>query len=203
MPSGPQRAAIERRITELRAASRPGPEEDTITILGELIQEYAPSRLDPKTVRIKAEAYMDALEDLPAWTIREAIRRWHRGDVAADDQTLDFMPKPPRLRRIAEGIHLVAIGQASRLQRILDAEPEDELTEAQRGEMQAKFAAEVRPQGIDTTDTPTPHRRDIEAHLADLAARKAKREAEDQSSLSDQLRAGREPFETERKGEAA
>ena len=141
MPTGPQRAAIQRRITELHAASQPGPTEDTLLVLADLIQEHAPSRLDERTVSIKAEAYLDALEDLPAWTIREAVRRWRRGDVAADAQTLDFAPKPPRLRKIAEGIALVAKGQALRLQRILDAEPEEELSEAEREANQRRLAA--------------------------------------------------------------
>lgn len=202
MPTGPQRAAIMQRIEELRGATRPGPEKRTLSLVGEIVNEQATSRLDEDTAVIKIGAFMDAVEDLPFWALREALRRWRRGEVS-DKSQLPFGIKPHKLRDMALMIRASAEGQAIRLQRILDAEPEDELSEAQRGEMQAKIAAEVRPQGIDTTDTPSPHRRDIEVHLADLAARKAKREAEDQSSLSAQLKAGKEPFEIERKGEAA
>jgi hypothetical protein len=126
MPNGPQRAAIMQRIEELHEAARPGPMKTTLTILGELVNEHAPSRLDDDTADIKIGAYLDAVGDLPAWTIREAVRRWRRGDVSGDPQDLNFAPKPARLRRIADGIRMVAAGQAMRLQRVLDAEPEDE-----------------------------------------------------------------------------
>lgn len=139
MPTGPQRQAIAQRIAELQDAARPGPTKRTLAMLGELINEHAPSRLDEETVSIKAEAYLDALEDLPAWAVREAIRRWRRGEVNADAKDLDFAPKPPRLRRIAQAIAAVPVGQALRLQRILDAEPEKPLTDAQREENQARY----------------------------------------------------------------
>ncbi|MCJ2086520.1 hypothetical protein MKK88_11030 [Methylobacterium sp. E-005] len=126
----------------MHAAAQPGPTEDTITLLGELIQEFAPARLDPKTVDIKAEAYMDAVEDLPAWTLREAIYRWHRGQVSVSDPSvLEFAPKPYRLKAIADGILVVAKGQAIRLQRILDAEPEEELSDAEREASSRKMDA--------------------------------------------------------------
>jgi len=108
-------------------------------MLGELINEHAAARLDEETVSIKAEAYLDALEDLPAWAVREAIRRWRRGEVNADAKDLDFAPKPPRLRRIAQAIAAVPVGQALRLQRILDAEPEKSLTDAERDANQARY----------------------------------------------------------------
>ncbi|WP_437871403.1 hypothetical protein ACSD7O_24025 [Methylorubrum extorquens] len=82
MPTGPQRTAIARRIVDLQAAIESGPVEETIGVLSDLIQEYAPSRLDDRTVSNKAEAYLDAVEDLPAWTMRAAVRRWRRGEVS-------------------------------------------------------------------------------------------------------------------------
>lgn len=121
-----------RRIEELHEAGRQGPMKATLAILAELVNEHAPSRLDDDTADIKIGAYLDAVGDLPAWTIREAIRRWRRGDVSGDRQDLNFAPKPARLRRIADGIRQVAVGQAVRLQRILDAEPEEELSDAER-----------------------------------------------------------------------
>jgi hypothetical protein len=130
MPNGPQRAAIMQRIEELHEAARPGPMQTTLAILGELVNEHAPSRLDDDTADIKIGAYLDAVGDLPAWAIREAVRRWRRGDVSGDARDLDFAPKPARLRRLADSIRMVATGQAARLQRILDAEAEDELSDA-------------------------------------------------------------------------
>jgi hypothetical protein len=131
MPTGAQRVAIAQRITELQQALWPGPEDATLMHLGDLIKEYAASRIDADTVAIKASAYLDAVGDLPAWAVREAIRRWRRGEVDADAQALEFAPRPAKLKAIAERIVMVAKGQANRLQRILDAEPHEDLTPAQ------------------------------------------------------------------------
>lgn len=178
MPSGAQRAAIALRITELQEAIRPGPFEDMIGILGDLIQEYAPQRLAPETVSIKAEAYLDAVEDLPAWTVREAVRRWRRGEVSADAATLDFAPRPARLKAIAERLVLVASGQAARLQRVLDAQPDDPVTDAQMAANSEKLTGliaktadgpVVEPQGVVSAER--------RAALADLEERRKRREA--------------------------
>jgi hypothetical protein len=141
MPTGPQRAAIAQRIDDLHAASRPGPSKTIVAIIAELVTEYAPARLDEDTADIKIGAYRDAVDELPAWAVREAVRRWRRGEVSGDSRDLDFAPKPARLRRLAQSIAATATGQAIRLQRLLDAEPEDELTEAAMAENQKRFTA--------------------------------------------------------------
>ena len=147
-------------------------------MLGDLIQEYAPSRLDDRTVSIKAEAYLDAVEDLPAWTVRAAVRRWRRGEVSADPATLDFAPKPARLRGIAERMVLVARGQAARLQRVLDAKPEERITDAQMAANSEKLTGliaktadgpVIEPQGAISAER--------RAALADLEERRKRREA--------------------------
>ncbi|MDV2987033.1 UNVERIFIED_CONTAM: hypothetical protein Q9R58_22245 [Methylobacteriaceae bacterium AG10] len=178
MPTGPQRTAIARRIAELRDATEAGPVEETLGAIGDLIQEYAPSRLDERTAGIKVEAYMDAVEDLPAWTIRAAIRRWRRGEVSADPATLDFAPKPARLRSIAERMALVARGQAARLQRVLDAKPEVQITDAQMAENSEKLSGLIAKTAVGPVIEPagaiSAERR---AALADLEERKKRREA--------------------------
>lgn len=146
---------------------------------------------------------MDAVEDLPYWALREALRRWRRGDVS-DKSILPFGIKPHKLREMALGIRAAAEGQAIRLQRVLDAEPEDEQSEEHRARMQQRIATELRPQAMDPADEVREPSPDRSALAADLAARKAKREAEEQASLSEQLSAGGEPFTAyPREGEAA
>ncbi|WP_147018395.1 hypothetical protein [Methylorubrum extorquens] len=178
MPTGPQRMAITRRIADLQAATEAGPVHETIAVLGDLIQEYAPSRLDDRTVSIKAEAYLDAVEDLPAWTVRAAVRRWRRGDVSADPATLDFAPKPARLRSIAERMVLVARGQAARLQRVLDAKPEEHVTDAQMAANSEKLSGLIAKTAdgpvIEPVGAISAERR---AALADLEERRKRREA--------------------------
>ncbi|MDF9791431.1 UNVERIFIED_ORG: hypothetical protein M2438_001914 [Methylobacterium sp. SuP10 SLI 274] len=178
MPTGPQRTAIARRIADLQAATEAGPVGETIAALGDLIQEYAPTRLDDRTVSIKAEAYLDGLEDLPAWAIRASIRRWRRGETGLPPEVHDFAPKPARLRVIAERLVLVARGQAARLQRVLDAKPEERITDAQMAansekltELIAKTAdgPVVEPAGAESAER--------RAAMADLDERRKRREA--------------------------
>lgn len=176
------------RIEELQNADRQGPMQTTLTILAELVNEHAPSRLDDDTADIKIGAYLDAVGDLPAWTIREAVRRWRRGDVSGDRKDLDFAPKPARLRRIAEGIRMVASGQAMRLQRILDAEPEDAPSEEQlraNAERMAGLLANLskrEPEPRPAEDTLALAA--ANAHLSELEGRRAKREGEMKSQES-------------------
>ena len=44
-----------------------------------------------------------ALEDVPAWAVAAAGRRWIRGEVAVldDKPNLSFPPSPPQLRALA------------------------------------------------------------------------------------------------------
>jgi hypothetical protein len=50
----------------------------------------------------RAESYLDALSDMPAWAIAAAVRRWNRGQ--AGDYNYSFAPAPAILRRIVDGI---------------------------------------------------------------------------------------------------
>lgn len=52
----------------------------------------------------KIEMYADAIEDLPAWAIDLAIKRWARGECPSDIQEnprFDFPPAPAVLRMLA------------------------------------------------------------------------------------------------------
>ena len=178
MPTGAQRAAIARRIEELDYASQPGPENAVISIIGDLILEYAPSRPDEAVIAAKTDGYLDAVEDLPAWAIREAIRRWRRGECDASAHDLEFAPKPARLKRIAEGIATVASGQASRLRRILAAEPSEPVSEALMAKNQERFAevlkmlAEPKPAHDDKAEREAENRARAERLAASETQRK-------------------------------
>lgn len=51
----------------------------------------------------RSEAYEIALEDVPAWAVEAAAKRWIKGDVATlgDRPNLSFPPSPPQLRALA------------------------------------------------------------------------------------------------------
>ena len=179
MPNGAQRQAIAERIEDLEQAARPGPTNRIIAILGELVAEHATARMDEDTADIKIGAYRDAVEDLPAWSVREAVRRWRRGDVAGTDpRDLDFAPKPARLRRLAEGIAATASGQAIRLRRILIAEPEEAASDAVMAKNQERFAdvlkmlAEPKPEHDDKAEREAENRARAERLSASETQRK-------------------------------
>lgn len=194
MPNGPQREAIMRRIEDLRDATRPGPEARTLALIGEIVSEQATSRLDTDTADIRIVSFMDAVEDLPFWALREALRRWRRGDVS-DKSQLPFGIKPHKLREMALLIRASAEGQAIRLQRVLDAEPEDGLSEAERAIVQERIARELRPQAFEIEAPAAGVSEQRRAHLADLEARAAKRKEREQAEIAAALASGKEPFE--------
>lgn len=52
----------------------------------------------------KIEMYADAIEDLPAWSIDKAVRRWGKGDCPRDiveKPRFEFPPSPAALRALA------------------------------------------------------------------------------------------------------
>lgn len=178
MPTGPQRAAIAQRIEELHAASMPGPLSSTLAIIGSIVSRNSAARQDEDLASIEIEAYRDALDDLPAWTVREALRRWRRGEVDGNKRDLDFAPKEHRLREIALMVEASVRGQIIRLQRILEAEPDDSLTAAQRAETvkKARDACMARPGEAAEPAGEVEHER--EAAQRDLMRRRAAVEAE-------------------------
>jgi len=52
----------------------------TTIIAGLLIKSGR--RLDKAASDVMTEDYFDALEDMPAWTVREALRKWNRAESA-------------------------------------------------------------------------------------------------------------------------
>ena len=172
MPTGPQRAAIAQRIEELHAASMPGPLASTLSVIGSIVSRNTAARQDEDLASIEIEAYRDALDDLPAWTVREALRRWRRGEVGGNRRDLDFPPKEHRLRQIALGVESAVRGQIIRLQRLLEAEADDSLTSEERSDIvrRAQAATRVTP-GSDVEPSGVEARERAEAER-DLARRK-------------------------------
>src|ERR1041385_2953770 len=57
------------------------------------------------SAEVRGEAFIDAVDDLPPWAVRAAIRRWNRGDCGLNQQgkayDYHWCPAPAELRRIA------------------------------------------------------------------------------------------------------
>lgn len=67
------------------------------------------------------EAFADALDDVPAWAVIEAMRRWHRNECG-DKADSRFLPKPGQFRSIAVNIASTANYRADIIMKLLDRE---------------------------------------------------------------------------------
>lgn len=90
------------------------------------------------TGEAKAEAYMIALEDMPAWAVTAAIRGWYRGEHGTD-HNYTFAPAPSVLRRLVMAERHKVKGRADSLGELLEAVPELEFTEEHLKEMLGKL----------------------------------------------------------------
>lgn len=144
MPTGPQRAALERRCADLEAMGAPGPEAKIAKSVSGLLAFYATGRTGDASVDVKLRGFMVAVDDLPAWAVAEAIRRWFRGDCG--QHNYEFAPAPATLRQIATDVSRIARGQLVLFRRILNARPDIEPTDEERGrvaEFKTRIDAEV------------------------------------------------------------
>lgn len=90
------------------------------------------------TGEAKAEAYMIALEDMPAWAVTGAIRGWYRGEHGTE-HNYTFAPAPAVLRRLAMAERWKVEGRIKALGELLEAVPEIEHNEEHRTEMLGKL----------------------------------------------------------------
>ena len=91
------------------------------------------------------EDYFDALEDMPAWTVREALRKWNRGESVQLDpkgaHDFRWAPKPPILRRLADYELARVKSRIIHLQRLCDASPIIEYSDEHRKGMLTRLSA--------------------------------------------------------------
>jgi hypothetical protein len=109
-------------------------------IIAKLLVKSRGSKLDETSSDALAEDYLDAIEDLPAWSVRNALRKWNRAESAKFDgnpHNFDWRPTPATLRRLAE-IELGPIrAEMVQLKKLLIAVPRFEYSEEHRAKMLA------------------------------------------------------------------
>lgn len=74
----------------------------------------------------KAEMYHDAIDDLPAWAIDKAVKRWARGECpysVEEKPKYDFPPSPATLRKMALFDMDTAKRDAAKARALLDCIP--------------------------------------------------------------------------------
>lgn len=95
-------------------------------------------KLDKASSDALTEDYLDAIEDLPAWAVREALRKWNRGEAPALDgkkHDYNWRPTPPAVRKLAM-LELWAIkSRIRKLEDVLSAQPLVEFSEEHRAAM--------------------------------------------------------------------
>lgn len=104
-------------------------------------------KLDKGSADALTEDYLDALEDVPAWSVREAMRKWNRGESPPlDGKRHDFnwKPTPPTLRRLAQHELAGVKGRMISLQRLCDAKPMIEFSDEHRESMLKRLQEVVR-----------------------------------------------------------
>ncbi|MDE2099589.1 MAG: hypothetical protein KGL39_20220 [Patescibacteria group bacterium] len=101
----------------------------------------------------KADAYMEALDDIPAWAVSGAVKRWFKGDCGNDERGQPYNyawpPDPATLRKLAQRQVFMVKGRILELQDILNAKPYvDYSAELEKGHVAMKgiFIAMRDPQ---------------------------------------------------------
>lgn len=131
-----ERVMVEQHIAELSrhvGLDQPFKHRDRVltndqaisTMIAELLLRRKGAKLDKAASDALTDEYLDALEDLPAWTVRAARRKWNRGESVRMDpkKPHDFTwnIEPPVLRYLAT-VELAGIKWEMRqLKRLLGA----------------------------------------------------------------------------------
>jgi hypothetical protein len=149
MPTELQRQVILSHIEALRPLMAQTPERDegaaktTLVLVTQLMLTMPGQKATEQSAEAKAEAYMVALEDVPAWTVSEALRGWFRGTYGPDHD-YRWAPAPATLRKLALSEAWKVEGRVRLLEKLLTAEPRIEFDDAHRTHMLARLAREVR-----------------------------------------------------------
>ena len=99
-----ERSISSRLVDEVAPLAEAKP--DSVTALQEaakLLTVFPAGNISDAVLDARSKAYETALEDVPAWAVAAAGRRWIRGEVAVldDKPNLSFPPSPPQLRALA------------------------------------------------------------------------------------------------------
>lgn len=144
MPNTAQRQAIERHCLALKATLEETPENgdewatETMTVVTKMQLVLSSMKASELAGEAKAEAYMDALEDLPSWAVVAVRRRWNRGQCGNDEHGKPYeykwMPDPATMRRLVVSETFRVRNQISELDQVLLAKPyRDCTTELEAG----------------------------------------------------------------------
>jgi hypothetical protein len=120
--SATERQTISATIGSLeRSLSELGPTEAVAAQVMKFLLAFPGRELSDMAHEARCEMYVDALEDLPAWAVKEGCRRWLRREDGAGDENYSFAPSAPQLRRLAERATYTVRCRIQQLDRLLKA----------------------------------------------------------------------------------
>lgn len=133
MPNEAQRNVIENHYINLTSLLSQTPENDpvcgeaVVVLITKMMMVLPGQRTSEEGAEAKGEAYLMALEDLPAWALQAAIRRWYRKESGLDDRGRPFdyrwMPDPSTLRGLVIREIWPVKERADHMRVVLDAMP--------------------------------------------------------------------------------
>lgn len=132
------RARIEAKLAELRSvAFAPATSQarrDRLALIAKMLLTYPTANATAEAGRARAEAYLEALSDVPAWLIAETLARWNRGECGAS-HNYNFAPAPATLRELSRAPLSTALDFIAHLEQVLSARTLQEvMAEDKRGD---------------------------------------------------------------------
>ncbi len=122
------RALAESLLAQLRGTAISADTTDArkhrLAILTKMLLTYPVAGASSETGKARAEAYLEALDDIPPWAIANAVRVWHRGE--AGDHDYRWAPAPAVLRVIARSQSEPLKPAIEHLEKLLAAVPIDD-----------------------------------------------------------------------------
>jgi hypothetical protein len=117
-------AQLQRLLTRT-PMNHPASEEEVLVALTKMMSFMPSAARSDLSSEANGEAFMLALEDLPAWATVAAITRWHRGDAGNDVEGKPFnghwCPAPSDLRRVAYAEMHKVKARRDEIERLLSA----------------------------------------------------------------------------------
>ena len=176
MPTDEERSILAQEITRLSDLLAQRDNDAASNALALVLTSMPSASQGFVDAALRARAYMLALDDVPSWGIVEACRRLVKGQV---EEHQKFCPTPPEFRAIVNDVTAPLRYEILMYERIMGAKAHRVIPTtppaAQAGESYAEKIGEGRKAG-------NWMKPDL---LADLAARRKKREAEAEVSAPD------------------
>lgn len=144
-----ERTSLRGRLSDLAVAMRPAETVKIRTLVGALLAGYPSGRAHREDADAVLNMFVQALRDLPEWSISAACSAWNRGE--ARGRNTSFAPSPSDLRAVALEQTEEFDRERHKIKAILDAEV---VPEPESDEKRAEVAARVRKWLDDRTPKP-------------------------------------------------